>query len=70
MDYDEREFRMQADPETFFVTDHYRGYQMILVRLSTVRPNDLREVLEHAWRTIAPKRLVAAYESKTSCARS
>ncbi len=57
---------MQADPETFSVTDHYRGYPMILVRLSTVRPNDLWEVLEHAWRTITPKCLVAAYDSKTS----
>ena len=22
---DERDFRMKADPETFFITDHYRG---------------------------------------------
>ena len=29
----ERDFRMKADPETFFVTDHYRGYPTVLVRL-------------------------------------
>jgi len=23
--FDERDFRMRADPETFFSTDHYRG---------------------------------------------
>jgi hypothetical protein len=59
---DERDFRMQADPETFFVTDHYRGYPTVLVRLRRVSLSDLRELLEHAWRRIAPKRLIAAFD--------
>jgi hypothetical protein len=24
--FEERDFRIQADPKTFFTTDHYRGY--------------------------------------------
>jgi hypothetical protein len=60
--YEERDFRMQADPKTFFVTDHYRGYPTVLVRLATVDPGDLRDVLEQAWRLHAPKRLVAEYD--------
>jgi hypothetical protein len=59
---DERDFRMQVDPETFFITDHYRGYPTVLVRLGRVRPTDLRQVLEEAWRRSAPKRLVAEYD--------
>jgi len=59
---DERDFRMQVDPETFFTTDHYRGYPTVLVRLAKVRLNDLRAVLEEAWRRNAPKRLVAEYD--------
>jgi hypothetical protein len=59
---DERDFRMQADPGTFFITDHYRGYPAVLVRLASVRPADLRDVLEQAWRRSAPKRLVAEYD--------
>lgn len=58
---DERDFRMQADPATFFTTDHYRGYPTVLVRLASVRAADLQSVLEQAWRRSAPKRLVAAY---------
>jgi len=58
----ERDFRMQADPETFFITDHYRGYPTVLVRLTRVALGDLREVLEQAWRQNAPKRLVAEYD--------
>ena len=57
---DERDFRMQADPDTFFTTDHYRGYPTVLIRLASVTPDDLRDVLEVAWRAKAPKRLVAA----------
>ena len=34
VDFDEREEMMQADPEKFYITDHYRNYPWILVRLS------------------------------------
>ena len=59
--FDERDFRMMADPATFFTTDHYRGYPTVLVRLATVSPSDLHDVLEQAWRMHAPKRLLAQY---------
>jgi hypothetical protein len=61
--YEERDFRMQADPESFFITDHYRGYPTVLIRLKRVRLGDLREVLEEAWRRNAPKRLLAAHDA-------
>lgn len=61
---DERDFRMQADPQTFFITDHYRGYPTVLVRLARVSLSDLREVLEQAWRRSAPKRLIAALDEQ------
>ena len=59
----ERDLRMQADPHTFYTTDHYRGYPTVLVRLDSVTREDLREVLEVAWRRSAPKRLLVAYEA-------
>lgn len=59
---EERDFRMQADPGTFLITDHYRGYPTVLIRLARVRLADLREVLEGAWRRNASKRLVAEYD--------
>jgi len=61
---DERDFRMQADPGTFFTTDHYRGYPTVLIRLARVRTADLRDILEQAWRRSAPKRLIAEYEKR------
>ena len=60
MDRDERAMRIKADPETFYITDHYLNYPWILVRLSTVRRDDLRELLEDAWRQSAPKGLLSS----------
>ena len=54
IDHDERSMRLKADPETFYITDHYRNYPWILVRLATVLANDLRELLEEAWRAARP----------------
>jgi hypothetical protein len=60
IDMDERDILMTANPEAFYITDHYRGYPAMLVRMATVEPDELRELLEGAWRLVAPKRLVAA----------
>ncbi len=61
VDFDTRDILMRADPETFFITDHYRGYRAVLVRFATLDPRQLPGLLEQAWRQAAPKRLVAAF---------
>ena len=43
-----RDHLLQADPETFFVTDHYRGYPMVLARLDRLSAPDLRKLLARA----------------------
>ena len=50
IEYDRREVLMKSDPATYFITDHYRNYPMLIVRLSNVAADDLRELLEDAWR--------------------
>ncbi len=55
IDPDERAMRMKADPETFFITEHYRNYPWILVRLATVERDDLRDLINDAWKLVAPK---------------
>jgi hypothetical protein len=62
-DLDEREVLVQADPRSFFVTDHYRDHPWVLVRLGSVSRTLLTEVLEQAWRLRAPKRLVQAFDA-------
>jgi len=59
IDLAERESLMEADPETFYITDHYLNYPWILVRLAKVRQDQLSELLKQAWRLAAPRRLLA-----------
>src|SRR4029077_11589368 len=54
VDFDERDILMAANPETFYITDHYRGYPVMLVRLAPVDPDELRELFEAAWGGAAP----------------
>ena len=61
-DFEEREALMEEDPETFYITDHYLNYPALLVRLTRVHPEKLRRLVEHAWRSVAPARLVRAFD--------
>lgn len=59
-DFLDREVLLEADPEAFFLTDHYRGYPWILMRLGRVRHAVAMEVFEQAWLRVAPARVRAA----------
>jgi len=49
IDDDRRDVLLQADPQAYFITEHYRNHPMMIVRLSAVDAADLRELLEGAW---------------------
>jgi hypothetical protein len=59
----DREILMQSDPEVFFITDHYRDYPWVLVRLASLEPGALPELLERAWRLVAPIKLLMKYDA-------
>ncbi len=61
-DRGERDFLNELEPETFFITDHYRGYAYVLVRLAATDPDRLAPLVTRAWRAAAPKRMVAAFD--------
>jgi hypothetical protein len=62
-DFVDRQILLQADPRAFFVTDHYLNYPMILVRLRRVRRSALPDLIERAWRMVAPPKLIADFEA-------
>jgi len=43
-----RDHLLQADPDTFFITDHYRGYPYVLAHLDRLSTQDLRKLIERA----------------------
>ncbi|MDQ3958541.1 MAG: MmcQ/YjbR family DNA-binding protein [Actinomycetota bacterium] len=57
VDLEEKEVFLDTEPDVFFTTPHYDGYPAVLVRLSAIEPDELREVLIESWRRVAPKRL-------------
>jgi hypothetical protein len=57
----DREILLQSDSQVFYITDHYRDYPWVLVRLSAVDAGALPDLIERAWRLVAPKSLVAKY---------
>src|SRR6202167_6632515 len=48
--FEEREETMAAEPETYYITDHYLKYPWVLVRLSRVHADALRDLLNGARR--------------------
>lgn len=64
--FDEREMLMEAEPETFFITDHYRGWPAVLARLSRIHPGTLERLLMQSWRAAALKRMLKAYDERAA----
>ena len=53
--YEEREWLIEDAPETYYLTDYYRRYPLVLVRLSRIERDALRDLLSVSWRLTAGK---------------
>ena len=53
IDFPERDELMAADPETYYLTDHYVNHPVMLVRLSKVHQDALKDLLLMAWRFVS-----------------
>lgn len=59
-----RDMMLELDPKTYFITDHYKDYPSVLVRMERITPDELQTMLERRWRQIAPKKLVKEMDEK------
>lgn len=59
----ERDHLLRDEPDALFLTDHYRDYEWILVRMARVKVALLRSLIEDAWRRAAPAKLVREYDA-------
>jgi len=60
---DERDMLLEADPNLFHITDHYKNYPCVLARLEHLDTKTLRGFLERRWRRIVPKKLLKDFEA-------
>src|SRR5437868_6115821 len=61
-----KEMLIEAAPDRFFDDDHYRGFPALLVRLDAIDEDELRGLLQAAWRMQAPKSLQKSGEGGPS----
>jgi hypothetical protein len=50
-----RERLVEDAPETYYLTDYYRSYALVLVRLARVEPDALHDLLSVSWRMTTAK---------------
>jgi hypothetical protein len=55
VDFDDRAELLAADPDVYYVTEHYAGYSAVLVRLSRVTHDTLRDLLGMAYKFVTRK---------------
>jgi hypothetical protein len=53
--FDDRAELLAADPEAYYVTDHYIDYEAVLVRLSRIDPELLHDLLSMAHKFVTRK---------------
>ena len=69
IDFDQRDGLLADDPETYYITDHYVNYPSVLVRLSRIKVDALRELLQASWKFVdakAPRKRVLRKRTKKS----
>lgn len=55
MDFSERDELIAAEPETYYLKDHYLNYPVVLVRMARIDVAVLRDLLGMAWRFVSAK---------------
>ena len=56
IDFDQRAELIVADPDVYYLTDHYVNYPSVLVRLSRINRDALRDLLHMSWKFATSKR--------------
>ncbi len=55
---------LKEQPDVFYITDHYRGWPGVLVRLPVADPELIQDLLLEVWRQLAPERLVREFDAE------
>ncbi|MDX1994360.1 MAG: MmcQ/YjbR family DNA-binding protein [bacterium] len=60
----ERDFLLSSNPDVYYMQEHYATFDCVLIRMSKADSEEVRQLIENAWRKFAPKRVVAAYDAQ------
>jgi hypothetical protein len=60
---EEKAMLMEAAPDIYFETDHYKGWPAVLAHVATISDKELVHRIRQAWLLQAPKKLVAQHSA-------
>jgi len=66
--FDERDMLIEAQPDVFYITDHYRNFPSVLMRLSSSDAASVEAMLRRRWRERAPKKIRAQFDAQAGAA--
>jgi hypothetical protein len=55
IDFDQRDELLAAEPDVYYLKDHYVDYACVLVRMARVPPDALPDLLRMAWQFVSSK---------------
>ncbi len=55
VDFDQRDDLLREAPDTYYVKEHYMNYSVVLVRLSRINVDQLRDLLNMSFRFVSAK---------------
>ncbi len=68
--FEQREELIAAEPDIYFVTDHYLNYPWVLVRLSRIHADALRDLVRSAWRSASAAKSRAGSRTRTTTSKT
>ncbi|PYR57728.1 MAG: hypothetical protein DMF91_18760 [Acidobacteria bacterium] len=69
MDFADRDALVEDDPGTYYLKEHYLNYPCVLVRLSRVRADALRDLITGAHRFVSAQRRTSSGGRRRGVAR-
>jgi hypothetical protein len=57
IDFDRRADMLATAPDVYYLPDHYVNYPIVLVRLTRIHADALRDLVSMAWRFVTAKKL-------------
>jgi hypothetical protein len=70
VDFDERAELLAGAPDIYYITPHYEGYPAVLVRMSRITPDQLKDLLTMAYRFVLRKSAPAAKRKAATRSRT
>lgn len=70
IDSEQREGLLEEAPEIYYVTDHYRPYAAVLVRLPDIPVEQLRDLLRAAWKFVTTESEKKSRPASTKSSRT